>query len=281
MQRLACPTCGGPLPIFVPDQTERAACPSCSSLFDFESGALEYLKQLDQPRIVPLIPIGSEGTLLGERALVIGFMQRYCIVDGTRYSWREYLVHTEQGYRFLMEDDGHFTYVRPINAGDVQVTRAGARYEGRTYRRFSAAQAIVSFVIGEFYWRVEVGERVAASDFIAPPYIVSEERSADEVVWSGGQYLPGKDVWKAFGLRGSPPKPRGVAPAQPGAGKLRWTGVTALALSSRCASSAACSSSARSRRCSSTAASRCRARRRRRWRRARSARCRRLPRSSR
>ena len=220
VSRLRCPTCGGPVPIFVPDQTERAACASCNSLLDFNQGAFQYLGQLNQPEVVPLIPLGTEGTLKGEKVLCIGFMERCTVVDGVTYAWREYLLHTAQGYWWLLEDSGHFTLVRPANAADVRVEGYGASYQGRKYKLFSTAHTKVRFVIGEFYWKVQVGEQGTASDYISPPFILSEERSGGEMLWSAGEYVDGKEVWAAFDLQGDPPRPYDVAPAQPNPVKL-------------------------------------------------------------
>lgn len=213
--RLRCPSCGGPVPILVPEETERAACPSCNGLLDFQQGTLQLLGQLDQPQVTPWIPLGTEGTLRGEKMLCIGLMERCTVVDGVTYAWREYLLHTERGYRWLLEDSGHLTLVRPINPADITVTGSGATYEGRTHKLFSTASTSVRFVIGEFYWKVQIGEQAQAADYIAPPYILSEERSSGEVQWSAGEYVEGAEVWSAFGLPGSPPKPYDVAPAQP------------------------------------------------------------------
>ncbi len=228
VQKLRCPTCGGPVPIMVPDRTERAACPACNSLLDFSQGALSFLNQLNQQPIEPYIPLGTEGTLEGEKVMCIGFMERATIVDGITYAWREYLLHSENGYRWLLEDANNFTLLRPINPADVQVNGHQATFDGRGHRLFQTASVFVRYVVGEFYWKVEVGERSQTADYVAPPHIVSEERSQKEINWSAGKWLPGSDVWKAFGLSGEPPKPTDVAPAQPNPVSLTFPFVFAL-----------------------------------------------------
>lgn len=50
-----------------------------------------------------------------------------------------------------------------------------------------AATAEVSYVLGEFYWRVGVGERCEVVD-IAPPLQLSVERTGQEIVWSQADY---------------------------------------------------------------------------------------------
>ena len=142
-------------------------------------------------------------------------MERFVVDHGVTYAWREYLLHTHAGYRWLLEDSGHWTLLTPISPADVQVSGESAQHGGTKHKLFSRAQPSVRFVIGEFYWKVEIGEQTEATDFVAPPSLLSEERTRGEIHWSKGTYLEGADVWKAFGLPGKPPKPWDVAPAQP------------------------------------------------------------------
>ena len=45
--------------------------------------------------------------------------------------------------------------------------------------------------------------------------VLSAEETADEVVWSQGEYVPGKQIWEAFRLKGDPPAPVGIYANQP------------------------------------------------------------------
>ena len=75
---------------------------------------------------------------------------------------------------------------------------------------------MVEYVQGEFYWRVEQGETVRAIDFIAPPLMLSQEITGNEMNWSIGTYLTNAEVEKAFNVSDLP-KPWSIAPNQPGA----------------------------------------------------------------
>jgi hypothetical protein len=150
---------------------------------------------------------------------VIGFQQRTIDVDGVKYSWREYLLFNPyRGFRYLTEYDGHWNDVVPVPGAPVVGTspiKPVATYEGRGYHHFQTATAETTFVLGEFPWEVRSGDRVVAKDFVAPPFMLSAEATDDETTWSRGEYTDARAIWKAFGLKGSPPAPRGVFANQP------------------------------------------------------------------
>jgi ribosomal protein S27AE len=211
--KLSCPNCGAPVQLFVPDASERVGCAHCGSLLDHTAGNLMLLLQLAPPPIAPLIPLGSRATLLGEERTVIGFMQRFVTVDGDRYSFREYLLYAASGYSWLLEENHHWLHLTPVATSTVLEERGGVLFDRRRYRPFAAGNPEVEFVIGEFYWKVMVGDRCTTLDYIAPPRLLSVERTANEISWSEGEYLEPSTLVDAFGVK--LPRPSGVAPAQP------------------------------------------------------------------
>ena len=212
--RLACPNCNGALELRAPDQTLRVACPYCGSLVSVEGGALSILaRQAKKPQ--PTIALGSKGRFADGELTVIGYVGRSAYVEGQWWPFEEYLLHApEVGFRWLVCSDGHWSYVQPVAAGAVS-TGLGAKYGGVAFRRFQGATLRVDSVLGEFYWRVQAGERVESIDFIAPPAMLSREASRTEETWSLSTYLTPGDVERAFGARLGLPAPIGVGPNQP------------------------------------------------------------------
>ena len=93
--------------------------------------------------------------------------------------------------------------------------KPAAAYLGRTYRLFQTASATVRYVLGEFPWQVRSGDVATVSDYVAPPLMLSAERTPDETTWSIGEYVDGRRLWEAFRLPGNAPRPVGVFANQP------------------------------------------------------------------
>jgi hypothetical protein len=232
---LTCPGCGGRVELRRPD-VKAFACPSCRSLLDVSGGDLRVVSVLEG-RARPPIPLGAKGTLRGEALEVLGFLARSTEVDGERFAWQELLLHGAGGYRWLSAYEGHWLLLRPIAAGKVQlVGRRSLRCEGRTFKHFQGAPARCDDIQGELYWEVRAGEEVRADDYVAPPFLLSAERSESEVSYSLGESVPGAEVWKAFALPGRPPREVGVGAAQPNpyhariGPRWRTAGIALLAL---------------------------------------------------
>ena len=222
---LNCPKCGGPLNLTAPDQAERIWCPHCGAGLDVTAGKLAYFSTLKKKTIAPVIPLGSKGTIDGDEYVVAGFMERAVKFDRD-YFWTEYLLYNrERGYRWLVHSDDHWSFVTPLRAGEVgesQVLGGGIAkslyYNGRRFKLFQDATARVTYVLGEFYWKVAVGESVDTADYIAPPFGISKEvtrSGAQEVNYSHAVYMTPKDVQKAFALEQKLPRPSTIGPMQP------------------------------------------------------------------
>ena len=100
----------------------------------------------------------------------------------------------------------------PSSVGD-QLT-----YDGETFKIYDRGTAYVRYVLGEFYWQVTVGEQVNTSDYIAPPCMLSYERSgygpSQEVTISEGHYITVEEIEEKFGVKDLP-RPWGVGVVQP------------------------------------------------------------------
>ncbi len=232
---LACPGCGGPVTLKLAE-SRAATCPSCHGLLDVSAGALRVVGVL-AGRGQPPVPLGAKGTLRGEPVEVLGWLRRSSESDGETFGWDELLLHGPGGYRWLSHDQGHWLFLRPVPAGKVSGVEGRAyRCDGRTFKHFQSSEARTDELQGEFYWELRQGETIRTEDYVAPPYLLSVERTEGEVAWTRGEDVPGAEIWAALGLPGRPPRPVGVGAAEPNPWKPRaasaWKvgGVALLAL---------------------------------------------------
>lgn len=208
VKECTCPGCGGSLPLVAPGTTERIVCKYCGTVSDVRQGHLAALGQAPRPPVNPLIPLGAEGTLRGKHTIIIGFVIRGTQVDGGHYTWREYLGYAgpSLGYIWLMEEDNRWQLVVPIPPGEAQVSGGSVTLAGRNYRFKQSVQARVEYVVGEFYWKVEVGETVQATEYEGPGGLVSIEQDQNEMNTSFCHPITGDEIAAAFKIA-APPAP--------------------------------------------------------------------------
>lgn len=214
VKTFSCTSCGAPVSVKAVGQTVAVGCPSCGAVIDVTDENYRIISEA-QGKILffPAIPLGRRATLRGEKWEAIGFMVR---TDASGvYAWREYLLFNPyKGFRWLTEYNGHWNYVITTRK-NPKAKNDSAFYLGKTYKLYNRGEAKVIFVLGEFYWRVKVGETVNVEDYINPPAMLSREVSAQEEIWSIGEYIEADAIYAAFKPDAPLPPMIGVAPNQP------------------------------------------------------------------
>jgi len=226
---LNCPNCGAVVNLRAQGQTMSAVCGSCGSIID-TSNPVWTLVQTSEQKVAdlyPLLEIGSRGKLQDVDYEVIGFVKR----SDSESTWHEYLLFNPwHGFEWLVCYSGHWSFVhRHPEISD----RSGAAVEikGRKYVRYAEYTAVVTGVLGEFYWKVKRGEEAMTTDYINPPRVLSKEyyRELNEFTWSLGKYVDSKETAAAFGKKALPP-PTGPYLNEPNPYAERWRGVKTVAL---------------------------------------------------
>lgn len=217
VKSLQCPSCGGAISLH-DKAVQSVACPACLTILDAENESLRILQKVAETLTVePRLSLGSVGRFAGKDWTVIGYQQRSVKPVGFYPPWEEYLLHhPTEGFRWLVDSEGHWTWVSPLTAPPRYADgQPGALLQGQEFRRYSGGTAVTRYVIGEFTWKVRLNEEWDTLDFIAPPRMLSREMSGSELAWSLGDYLPPDEVAAAFGLKTPLPEPKGVGACQP------------------------------------------------------------------
>jgi Domain of unknown function (DUF4178)/MORN repeat variant len=221
-----CPSCGAGVVITAVGLSLTAVCRSCAAIIDSSNENYRVLEMAAKSgKRIQVIPIGQRGKFRGVVWQVIGYVER--TDDQSAFTWSEYLLYNPiKGFRWLTESDGHWNYVITTKTKPVKIDSKRITHLNKSFDLFHRGSAKVIFVVGEFYWQVKQGETVAVEDYVAPPEILSLERSNKEIIWSLGEYVSSNEVKTAFQITAPMPLQSGIAPNQPSAlaGKAKYAG---------------------------------------------------------
>ncbi len=214
-----CPSCGASLTLSTAGWSVTIACPTCGAVLDAQDPNLRIL-QRQQNRLVvkPGIAMGTRGNWKGLPWDVVGCQQVTITVEGTDYSWMEYVCFNPfHGFMYLTEYQGHWNVVEKLNRRpDAEAGTTNAiQFNGLTFKHFQSASAVTTFALGEFPWEVNVGDTVRSHDYVSPPYLLSAESTDGETTWSLGTYTDPKALARAFSIGGNLRAPVGVFANEP------------------------------------------------------------------
>jgi len=208
-----CPNCGAPLKITLAT-TQSVVCDSCKSVVDVSKGIgpdMAHYAQVN--RMEPGIPLGRTGTLpipSGAAALawqVVGYMERMSLMGGDSdeaEAWREYLLYNRgEGFAFLVDTNEGWSVARVLT-GVPEVRGDQATWYGTVYQRRWSYTSENTYVLGEFYWKVEAHQRTAHEDYEGAASghraFLSKESTPEETTWSAAESIPAAMVASVFGL---------------------------------------------------------------------------------
>jgi Domain of unknown function (DUF4178) len=204
---VTCPSCGGTVQVRAAGFSVTLVCEYCGSVLDVANPDVAMIEKHNRAAAQLAMPLGSRGAVFGTEFQVVGWMRRS--IDGE--GWDEYLLFNPYvGYRWLVEEDGEWSFGTMLLAlpdvsrfPTVLVGAAAFRNEEQSY------VATVDSVVGEFYWRVQVGDTVQLVNFEGGAATLSRESVADEVNWTVSKRLRPGDV---HGFDGGTFDPAAVAP---------------------------------------------------------------------
>jgi hypothetical protein len=215
VKALTCPSCGGTVKLRAAGYTVTVACEYCASILDVSNPEVRLITEYHHALEDLEIKLGTRGTLKDVEWEVVGYLRRS---EGGAYPWEEYLLFNPyHGYRWLVTNGRGWSFGEMLTRtpGGGQFGRADLVLDGNPYRGFFRdGQAQVDYVLGEFYWRVAVGETVATDDYVRPGWMLSREQNAQEISWTLLELLDRREMRDAFGI--SPPRnPWPPLPHQP------------------------------------------------------------------
>jgi hypothetical protein len=194
---LTCPNCGGSVTLRAAGYSVTIACQYCGSILDVTNPQVQLVTKYNKAVAELEIPLGTRGTLRGVEWEAIGYLRRS---ENGAYPWEEYLLFNPyHGYRWLVTDGRGWSFGEMLSGAPDHTSYAMVA-NGALYKPFFRdGRAQVDYVLGEFYWRVAVGERVETDDWVRPGFMLSREANDYEVSWTVSELLPPGELERAFG----------------------------------------------------------------------------------
>jgi hypothetical protein len=220
---IACPSCGGTVAVRAAGYTITIACRYCGALLDVANPDVRVITEYGEAVAHLALPLGSRGTLFGVEWEAIGWQER----QSSNAVWTETLLFNPYaGYRWLVHAEGQWQFGEMLVDQPQAVADDAVVWRGRTFTLTDPTDTYVTNrVLGEFYWRVQVGETVAGSGYAGGNDTLSLERNADEINWTHLVTLHPSQVRTAFRKPpedGAPPESDATAPPSGYGLRDRW-----------------------------------------------------------
>ncbi len=211
LRSFACDNCGAQIHLRAMGLTLTASCETCGTIIDVSKPHYRVLQEAQKSMSRPRIPLGTRGKLFNVLWEVIGYLEREDRVS--KFSWSEYLLFNPyRGFCWLTESDGHWSQVKALKTKPGRAGSPEIQHQQVIFLKYYQGKVKTKFVLGEFYWRVQVGASVEMVDYVAAPQMLSCELDHSEMQWSTSTYLDPKVIAHEFKV--SVDSPRGIAPHQ-------------------------------------------------------------------
>lgn len=199
-----CPSCGASLE-YHPGFGETVACSYCKAVVQLEGERKTVvLKQAEIEQRAPTVALGSNGTLRGKKYQAIGFMSR---ADEDGEEWEEYILFAADGGFLWLTHSENEWYLGEVLNSLPEERGTQVYHDGKLFRRESEYTATTRYVLGEFNWRVKVGDEVLVTEWTSGNFNLSRELYQKEATWTYSAKVPAATVAKAFALSSVPEGP--------------------------------------------------------------------------
>ncbi|OWQ85723.1 hypothetical protein CDN99_21850 [Roseateles aquatilis] len=234
---MPCPNCGAALEPKL-ETTQSIVCGQCHSVVDIAKGAGADLSAYRQNNGgEPQIPLGTTGQLALSGGTpkpwqVVGYLERCDLPESSEDEqtfWREYLLFNRmEGFAFLVDTEDGWSVVRPITGAPAKSGGGTVQWQDKPFKQKWRYTAKVTYVLGEFYWRIAREERALVTDYEwrngSRLELLSSEQVGNELTWSHGRAMEADEVRRAFALADDkmPTLRRDVASGMDQGRILRW-----------------------------------------------------------
>ncbi|MCB1639988.1 MAG: DUF4178 domain-containing protein, partial [Thiothrix sp.] len=192
VRSIQCRGCGAPLTLLGGGHKILSLnCAHCGTVMDAHKNYAVLARfHGQQPPFSPF-ELGMQGKIHDVPFTIIGMIGW----ESQGYAWVDLLLYSEtHGYAWLGYERGHICFVRktrhlPSATIWSLQPRQSVSDGKRTYKLYEHYMADITYVAGELTWVAKVGDRIQLVEAIAPPFLLSGERSNTETEYHLSEYL--------------------------------------------------------------------------------------------
>lgn len=201
-KEVECTQCHQTIQVKTFPYAQSCSCPGCGARLVFKSTDGFRANKKDKEDENQLsIPLGATGILKGIPYEVIGYaLKEENTAEAPR--WKEYVLYNRaEGYAFLSEYAGNWTYTRehgnsPVTAHEMP---DNIYYKGVEFDLYNSYQFRLLDTAGEFPYNIYDDQSITSVEFIAPPYMwVSEKTREEGISWFLGEQQDRKELLAQF-----------------------------------------------------------------------------------
>lgn len=217
---IRCPSCGKPYEGPRLESTQTVVCSACGVGLSLDEAEMRVLGKNVGKEPGFTLKIGMPLTLEETRYEVMGRLSYSETEDKVEYiSWEYVLYNPDAGYRWLSEEEGHFTLSQVAHARvaipPIPVAKMKVNVGPDTFRIYESGTLKLQWVDGAIPWRAAVGETTRYTHLIKPPECLDQEITGSEVEIFRGRYVTHEELQEAVGKTVNLPSTKGVYSCQP------------------------------------------------------------------
>ncbi len=208
-----CKNCGGSMEMFIESRKlQTLTCSYCGTVHDIQHDFKMLFKYSNTLNSNSPIKLGMKGKIKDVEFIVIGeiFYSDKLYPESKLLSsdyWIDYQLYSPtHGYAILSYENGHYVFSRRVR--DVAPNLLNEVYFGevvyykeRAFKVMEIGQSYLYQVKGALSWQAKKGDKTEVVMASSPPFMLSYERSKNEIEYYFEEYIKPEFIFEGFNLK--------------------------------------------------------------------------------
>ncbi len=208
-----CKNCGGSMEMFVESRKlQTLTCSYCGTVHDVQHDFNVLYKYSNTLKSNTPIKLGMKGKIKDVEFIIIGeiFYSDKLYPQSKLFAtdyWIDYQLYSStHGYATLSYENGHYIFSRRVRdiapnlLNDVFIGNVVV-YKNMAFKVVEIGQSYLYQVKGALSWRAKKGDKTAVVMASSPPFMISYEKSKNEIEYYFEEYIKPELIFKGFNIK--------------------------------------------------------------------------------